>query len=53
MYGFVLSAASVGTGRPFLSQDCGKLNFLELLCTRCEAFGGSMSNYTIQIPGLL
>ena len=37
---FVLSTASVGTGWPFLSQHCGKSNFLELLCMRCEAFTG-------------
>ena len=37
-FGFVLSAAGVGTGWPFLSQDCGKLDILELLCTRYEVF---------------
>ena len=35
---FVLSAASVRTGRSFLSQDCGKSDFLEFICTHCEAF---------------
>ena len=35
-----LSAALVGTGQPFLSQECGKSDFLELLCMRCEAFMG-------------
>ena len=35
-----MSAATVGTGRPFLSQDCGKFDILELLCTRCDTFMG-------------
>ena len=40
LFGFVLSAATVGTGRPFLSEDCSKSVFLELLCMLCEAFKG-------------
>ena len=39
-YFLVLSAASVGTGQPFLSQDCSKSGFLELLCMHCKAFMG-------------
>ena len=35
-----LSAPSVGTVWPFLLQDCGKSDLLELLCKRCEAFMG-------------
>ena len=35
-----MSTASVETGWPFLSQDCGKFDFLELLCMRGEAFMG-------------
>ena len=37
-FGFVLSAASVGTGWSFLSLDCGNFDFLEFLCMRYKVF---------------